>query len=105
MWEDGPARIVPSIARFLRGLAACSTRRPKPLLTRTHSNVYARSGPVQRPAGAVAERSKAVGCSLTKIGRAFGHVVTNVLAPVIAGYTADNRAKDESKHTYTPFLG
>src|SRR4029450_6363046 len=101
MPEDGPARIV-RIPRLIRGIAAYSTRRPQSLLTRTHGGVNARSGPVQRPAGADAHRSQAVGCSLAKIGHAFGHVATNVLAPVIAGYTADNRANNESKHRYTP---
>jgi hypothetical protein len=102
MPEDGPARIV-RIPGLIRGIAACNTRRPQSLLTRTHGGVNARSGPVQRPAGADAHRSQAVGCSLAKIGHAFGHVATNVLAPVIAGYTADNRANNESKHQHTPF--
>jgi hypothetical protein len=78
------------------GLAACLTGRPKPLLTRTHSGVNARSGLVQGPAGAVTEGSKAIGCSRAKIGQALGHVMANVLTPVIAGYATGNSAKEES---------
>ena len=84
-------------------LAACHTARPKPLLTCTDSGVDARSGLVQGPAGAVTEGSKAIGCSLAKIGHALGHVMANVLTPVIAGYATDNRAKEESKHSSPPF--
>jgi hypothetical protein len=81
------------------GLAACRTARPKPLLTRTDSGVDARSGLVQGPAGAVTEGSKAIGSSLAKIGQALGHVMANVLTPVIAGYATNNHAKEEAKHS------
>jgi hypothetical protein len=102
MPEDGPARIVPWISRFPVEIAACSTRRPEPLLTRTHGGVEARSGPVQRSAGAAAEGAQAIGCSFAEIGDTVGQVGANVVSPVIAGYAASDRAKDESKQS-VPF--
>src|SRR5262245_49417285 len=77
-------------------------RRPKPLLAGPNAGVDARSGPVQRAAGALAEGAQAICRLVAEIGEAVGHVVANILSPVIGGRAAGNRAQKESEHGSPP---